>query len=641
MSIDKSQMDVYQNGKLVKKGKSEDDSLSHKLYWWKANTEEQMSKEIQGSISFMAQHQGPRTELLTEGSRLYGQSSSFNFIGPALSRSASFSGNSNSTRLSFNLCSSVIDTLTAKVAKNKVIPMYITEGGVWGKQKQAEQLSKFIEGMFYEHDVHKLGTYAFRDSGMWGDGLLKIFEDGDKVGVERSFPHMLFIDEKEALTGSPRQMHEVKIADRDIVMEMYGDTKESQEKIRDAGTVSYVDLGAEGTTADLVVVTESWHLRSGEEAEDGLKVICIGDKVIDKVEWNKDYFPFPQIQYCKRPTGHWGQGACERLRNLQGEINRNMIVIQRSLWMSAGGKIAVPIGSKVPTQHLNNDIWSIYFYSGDRPPTYMTPPCVQPEVYQWVDSLIAKGYQQEGVSQLSANSMKPAGVNSGQALRTYDEIADDRFLFTMQNMEQFYLEVARQMIEVVKDIYKRKKTYKVTFPATRFIQTIDWKDINLKEDEYVLKAFPTSSLPDDPAGKLQTIQEYMQAGILSPRQGRRLMSMPDLEMSDKLANAAEELICRTIEDMLDIDDPKYRGPEPYWDLQLARTLGLEYWNYAELNDCPKERLADLKKFMDTIDDITQVSAPPAPPPQPGAAPMANPTPTPTSALLPNTPGAIQ
>ena len=92
----------------------------------------------------------------------------------------------------------------------------------------------------------------------------------------------------------------------------------------------------------------------------------------------------------------------------------------------------------------------------------------------------------------------------------------------MQEMERFFLEGARQMIEVAKDIYARKKTFKVLFPTSKFMETIDWKDIKLKEDEYILKAFPTSSLPDDPAGKLQTIQEYMQAGLVSPRAGRRL-----------------------------------------------------------------------------------------------------------------------
>lgn len=644
--IDHTTMSTYVDGKLVKEGKKEESSIG-KFYWWKAKDEDEMAAQIAGTIKFIGNHQTGFIDQLIVGTRLYGQASAFNFIGPAFSRSASSSGNSQSNRLSFNLCSSVIDTLTSKVAKNTITPTFITSGGVWEMQKKAEDLTKFIEGCFYENDIHTKGPYAFRDSGMWGAGLLHVFENGDEIGCERAFPHEMFVDEREALSGDPRQLHRIKICDRDVAMEKFaieGEDKyeEIKEAIETADTVTHVDIAGAGSASDLITISESWHLRSGKEATDGLHVICAGSKVIFKEEWKKDYFPFPMIHYKKRPFGFWGQGACESLANLQGEINRGMILEQRSRWMQSSFKILVENGSKVVSQHLNNEVGNIIHYTGT-PPQYVTPPAIDASNREWIDSLIAKGFQQEGVSQLAASSLKPQGLDSGAALRNYDDIADDRFLFTMKNMEQFYLEIARQMIEVAKDIYKRKKTFKVVFPSTKFMETIDWKDINLKENEYVLKQFPTSSLPEDPSSKLQTVQEYMQAGLLSPRSGRKLLSMPDIEMSDKLANAAEDLICKTIEDMLN-DVDKYRAPEPYWDLQLARQLALEYYNYAELNNCPQENLTLLDNFLEQIDDLTGVNAAPTPAipgsmPTPGAgtAPQANPTPTPVSPLLPNQP----
>ena len=211
-------------------------------------------------------------------------------------------------------------------------------------------------------------------------------------------------------------------------------------------------------------------------------------------------------------------------------------------------------------------------------------------------------------------------------------------------MEQFTLEVNRQMIEVAKDIYKRKKSFKVVFPQAKFLETIDWADIKLDESEYVLRAYPTSSLPDDPAGRYDTIQEWMQAGLVSPRAGRRLMAMPDVEMADKLANAAEDLLHKLYEDML--NEGIYVAPEPQFDLQLAGQLYLSYYNYAKLNNAPEDRLNLLMQFKSQIDDLTGLTAQAVQGQQAiqqvqqmqqqAAQPMANPAPTPTSPMIPNT-----
>lgn len=630
--VDFTKMDKYIDGVLVKEGKPDEASEKAKLCWWRSRPET-MAADVQGTIKFIQSHQPTRLEQLTMDTRLYSNSSTFNFIGPALSRTASTAANSVSNRISFNLCASVIDTLVSKIAKNKVVPTFITSGGVWGMQKKAEQLSKFTEGLFYDQDVHTKGVQAFRDGAVWGTGILHIYQDEDNIKVERAMPHEFFVDQVEAITTHPQQLHRVKVADRDIIIEFVknlggDDVDEKIEAVRNGTTAAYVDIGGVGTAADLVTVTESWHLPSGKDATDGLHVICCGDKVLFQEEWKKTYFPFVFFHYNKRLLGFWGQGACERLQNLQQEINRLMILIQRSMWMGGSFKVLVENGSKIVSQHLNNDVGAIIHYSGT-PPQYITPPMIQQDIYPYVDALIAKGYQQEGVSQLAASSLKPQGVDSGAALRAFDDIADDRFLFIGQQMEEFYLEVARQMIEVAKEIATHKK-FLVKYPGTMSFEEIDWKDIKLKEDEYVLKAYPTSSLPEDPAGRLQTVQEYAQAGFISPHAARRLLAMPDIEMSDKLANAAENNLHRIFEDIL--DKGEYVVPEPTFDLQLASMLYLEYYNFAALNNCPEDRMELLRQFKAQVDDLVGLTAPP---PMPQVQAPANPTPTPTSPMLPN------
>lgn len=648
-TIDAKHMDKYVDGKLVQEGKK-DISEEARFYWWAAEPEE-MPGQIQSTIKFIATHQSTRLEKLTSATRLYGSASPFNFIGPGLTRSASSSATTTSNRISFNLCSSVIDTLVAKMAKNKIIPAFITSGGVWGMQHKAEQLSKYSEGMSYEQDIHYKTIYALRDGGVWGTGIVNVFEQDDKVQVERCMPHEFFVDQVEAITGNPRQLHRVKPVDRGIMLALVKtwhpegeDREEAIKAVMGGSPNQFVDLGGVGTAADLIMVSESFHLRSSKDSDDGKRVICVGDKAVLIEDWEEEYFPYPMIQYSRGLIGYWGVGACERLQNLQTEINRLMVLIQRSMWMGGSFKVLIENGSRVVSQHVNNDVGALIFYTGT-PPQYVTPPMIQQDIYPYVDSLIAKGFQQEGVSQMEASSIKPLGVNSGKGLRTMVDIADDRFLFLGQQMEDFTLEIHKQMIDRAKDIYSRKKSYKVVFPQTKFIETIDWKDIQLKEDEYVLRAYPTSSLPDDPVGRYETIQEWMQAGLVTPRAGRRLMAMPDLEMADKLANAAEDLIHRRFEDMLNKNE--YVSPDPNMDLQLASQLYVSYYNYALLNNAPEDVMKLLLKFKAQIDDLTGLAAQAlqaqqalqqqqAAAAQAQAQPMANPAPTPTSPLVQNT-----
>ena len=619
-------------GKVTREPRKEAGDETNNFRWWLEKEDYAIAHSIASTIKFIERHQSSRMEQLTASTRLYGNSSVFNLIGTAFTRANSVNSNPQSQRISYNLCQSVIDTLVSKVSKNKITPTFITEGGIWGMQQKAEQLSKFVEGCFYQNDAHLKGMAAFRDGCVWGDGLVHIYQTPENsIGLERVLPHEIFVDMVESLSCYPQQLHRVKIADRDIVMANFGDDEEKKMAIADSLPASPQQLGSTGTAADLVMLTESWHLPSGPESEDGLHLICLGDCVLFKEEYKKDYFPFAKISWNQKLLGFWGQGVCEQLQNLQGEINRLMILIQRSMWMGGSFKVLLENGSKVVSQHINNDVGAIIHYTGT-PPQYVTPPMIQQDIYPYVDSLIAKGYQQCGVSQLQASSLKPEGLDSGKAMRAYNDLADDRILAVQQEVEKFFLEIARQMIEVAKDIYKEKKTLKVVFPSTRFIETIDWKDVRLKDDEYVLKAFPTSSLPDEPSAKLQTIQEYAQAGWISPRAARRLMDMPDVEMSDNLANAAEDLLHKVFEGML-AEDGEYKSPEPYMDLQLAKTLCLQYMNYADAHNAPEEKMEMLERFNNQIQGLLQ---PPMPQVAvPGAGAPANPTPAPVSPLLPN------
>ena len=184
-------------------------------------------------------------------------------------------------------------------------------------RKKAKQLTKFAQGIFYEYNVHNLMMSAWKDAAVWGDGFLYIYaDDQDKLCIDRAFPHEIFVDVVEALNGDPKQLHRVKIVDRDIARELFPELIENIDTVSPA---SYQDIGGQGTAVDMIKVVESWHLKSGEDAKDGVHVISIGDGALS-YEWDKDYFPFAHFRYADRQLGWYGQGACERLQKFKKRL---------------------------------------------------------------------------------------------------------------------------------------------------------------------------------------------------------------------------------------------------------------------------------------------------------------------------------
>lgn len=607
--------------------------------WWLSNKTDR-AKDVFSVVQELVNYDAIRQDQYSLSAKLYGNTQFINLSGLTVQRQISQPRPAVKERLTYNVVQSAIDTVTAKTAKNKPKPLFLTSGGDWKLQRKAKKLDKFVEGVFYENDAYRMGVLTFRDAGVLGDGLVQVFEHYGRVKFERVMATELYVDWFEAYYNNPRQLHRVKNVDRAVLIDLFPEKKAA---ILRANTAARGAQAGGGNISDQVTVTESWHLPSGPEATDGIHHIGLEDETLFEEDWKKPFFPFARMPWSPRLNGFWSQGAAEQIQNIQYEINKILYLIQRALQLSGSFKVLVKRGSKIVKEHLNNEIGAIVEYT-DTPPQYVTPPSVPIEFYQQLQNLKTAAFEQLGVSQLSASSQKPAGLDSGKALREYSNIESDRFMTIGQAYEQFYLELARLTVDCAKDIYARDGKYQVKVPGKKFIQTIDWKDIDMEEDEYFLKIFPTSTLPNDPAGRLQSIQEYVQAGMISVRTGKRLLDFPDLEQESDLQSAEEDYLHMVLEKIVD-DGVLTPLEAAFDDLQLALEMGLEYYAQGKLNNLEEERLDLLRDFINQVKLGMGVAAAPQPgapadagPGGTGGAPQAAPEPAPTSNMIPNVPG---
>lgn len=594
--------------------------------WWLAD-EKLLPSAVMSQVVAIIQADRGRIDSYNTYAKLYGTWTPTFWNGYQLANSGKPTAPMRE-RLTYNIVQSCIDTLTARISQNKPKPMFLTEAGDSKLQRKAKKLDAFCYGLFYENKIYPMGVKALRDGLVFGEGIIHPYSEFGQVKYERVLPYELLVDYLESHYGpeSTKSLFRIKNIDRTELKEAWPD-KADQIALM-AGTSTFVSTSAR-SVGDTVTVVEAWRLPVG--GQPGRHVIVTDSVILCDEEYEQDFFPFAIYRHNPRIYGFYSQGMAEQLVPTQVEINRTLISIQRSLYLGGTHKIFVKAGSKVVKSHFDNMVGTIMEYAGDTAPQYVVPQLVQPEIYSHLQDMKTSGYELVGISQLSSAGLKPLGVDSGKALRAVDDIQVQRFQTVAQAYEQFFVDLAKITIAVAKRTYESEGNLKVKVPGKRFIEVIDWKDVDMDDDEFQLQIYPVSKLPNDPEGRLATIQEMMQAGLLDPQAGRRLLDYPDLDAEENLNNSVLDYLHKILDQMVEVG--KFTPPEPFDDLAQARKLALEYYAQGKLNNLEEEKLELLRGFLTQIDALQAQAQQALQPPQ--AQPMANPMPTPQSQLVPN------
>ncbi len=599
--------------------------------WWDCKSKGETASTLLATFNFLKTGQNYRFRQAAIYARMYGNMPLSNFVGSSLGGMDRMGG-LPIDRPTFNLVQSCVDTLVSKISQSRPSPVFLTDNADYKQRKLSKQLNQFILGELYQTKGHEKGTIALRDALVEGTGCLHVYETQDnKVGLERVLLTELFTDVNESLYGEPRQLYRMKLVDRDVLKECWP----GNASAIDSAARAYPDNSADSSksVSDLVMVVEAWHLPSGKDSKDGRHTIACSSGVILDEDYDKERFPFAFIHYAPRMLGFWAQGLAEQLLGTQIEINRLLVTISRSINLMGVPRVALEKGAKITKAHINNEIGQIIEFSGT-PPTFLEGTSgIGADIYAQLQRLIDYGYQQSGISMLQASSTKPSGLNSGEAIRSYNDISTDRFATLNRRYDDFFIDLAYLITDKAMDIAKETGKYQTVYPNKDGTREIELPEMDLLENPFVIQCYSMSSLPKDPAGRMQKVAEMIQAGMITIKEGRRLLDYPDLSQSEKLAKAAEERVFKILDEI--VEEGKYSPPDPFMDLQEAKQTVVDYINLYGATNLEEEKMQMLRTFFTQINDIVMQSQvpPPGAAPAPGA-PQAQPMAPPQSDLLP-------
>lgn len=520
-----------------------------------------------------------------------------------------------------NVVRECVQTILNKFLANKPAPKVYTEDGDWEARNEAENLEQWCLGMLQKRRVYQdVAARAALSALLLGTGCVYVAPGpGDRIVLEWAPTWELWVDPAEAYYGEPRNLYRERAIPRDVLRAQYPDSADDIESA--AGPQQTMLRVMNGqllpapneTDADLVRVIEAWRLPTEGGAEGRHVVVCSTCTLHDE-EYAHESFPFAFLRYQRRPVGFWGQGVVEELAATQATLNAAQLARFESIRLMSQATWFIPRGCQVVESQLANEVGRIIEYTGPTPPTVVAPEPVGAGLMQLITDLRSQMLNQCGISQAAVASQKPAGLDSGKALRTYYDMQSER----LQNFLQGYPDLIRDICDLMIRAACDGAGESVVYVGDGKSRRIKWSDLHYDPEQFIVQLAPVSALSSSIEGRIQDVQDLMGIGAISdPRQALELLNLPDTKHLRSVMLSPQRLIEEICEERI-LKRGEAIVPEPHWDLAYGLQYSTVLAQRALLDEAPPERIDMLTAFAAQCQALA--APPPAPPPPAGPGP---------------------
>lgn len=537
-------------------------------------------------------------------------------------------------RRTINIVKMIVESSQARIAGTDIRQQFLTTGGGDKAQRTAKELTALGDAVEAHNEMEINGPKMYRDAPIFGTSVAKIHEGRDGPDVLRVMLLELLVDELDAMYGKPTAIYHRRLVARDRLL---ADHLESAATIKAAPRVEPA-MRVGPCVSDMVEVVECWHLRSSATAKDGRRMLVVSMKgkeggALVNEEYKRDWLPFEFLRYCDPISGLWGSGQAEVLEPYQRDLNNHLAAwrerVDASTW-----KIFMQAGAKIAKASINNRIAGIVEHYGSAP-TFNSTPDNFGEFIQGMDWIISQAFQAIGQSQLSAQSIKPAGIDSGKAMDTYADIETGRFAMVGKEYEAWRRRIVVRALLIGKEMAARGD-YKPRVTQDGHMREVDWKALgDVGEGDFECRPYPTNALSKQPAARLADLDRMTQAQLITQKQAKKMFGFADVDAELNLDTAAMDYVDAIFAQMVDDEKPSTPDPVLASDLPMAiERMRASYLRLARYTDPNQKGMSLVRNWIDLAQSTLQrASAPPAggpPPPGPPSG-VAGPPPMPPGA----------
>jgi|SRR5579862_971859 len=528
-------------------------------------------------------------------------------------------------KMRFNLLKSCIDALASQIVQVPAVDV-ATVGGGAAQQRSAEALGLFIDGVFAANDLERTLWSCFIDCCNTRVAAVRVDVDrDDSIRIERLPPYTIVWHPYEGL--NPRNLYLRTPVAKAALIERYPE----QAKAIEAAPRYKPDelwVGVDGVygyemPSEMVLFEEGYRRCSpgnGGKDGDGRYVCAIGNAVLDDSVYPHEFHTIVPLRFSPSFTSFAGVPASDVLLAYQDALDRHASNIDEAMQRGSVLRVLIPRGSEIDPDSLTNMQGSIVEYNPGMPPEFVPGVALSPDYYQREQLIIDRAHQFLGLSPNVASGTRAPGVTSAKGQREVKQLADQRLILHMQNVDGFIERIAKTVIAVADYHFKGRPGAEMRAPGGRWLRRVRWSEIGYKAENFEVHVDTVNALSRHPAARIEEILELAQAGIIDQRYALKQTGIKDLQSIRDQVFAPEELADKQIERALAGD---YLAPEVYQGatgLQYLIDRGGERYVHEMLQDKPSENLRDLRKLIEQAKDLLKQAQPPPPPAANGPPP---------------------
>jgi len=495
-------------------------------------------------------------------------------------------------------------TLQSKLIQTKGRIFFSPVNGLWKTIKVCRNSQVYFDAATERDDLHQkvakaeLDAFVFEYGAIWAD-------DESKSNI-RIRPWEFFLD--------PAEFHHGKVSRCMIVQDDYP-LIDLKDKLAPGGAKAQELANNPHAKCKL---HRYWDLK-------GKKKYVVADMefVVDGQDIEHDNMPVSLVFYQEPIKGFYSTSVMDNCYQNQRQIDDILRRIHDALALSPANTIYVPKSSTSGSlaKTMSNKVGNVIEYDAALGQVVVsTPPAIDAQYMQMLTFFQAASFEQEGVSQLSSQSKKPTGINSGVALDTLQDVESERFQAQVDNLIQFYKDIYSTMIDVFPEDDD-------ILPKRINRANIKWSEIKKQREAFSMQSSLASALSKDPKVKMEQIEKLQAQGIINPYMAASLLQLPDLEGAYSAATASYDNSRKIIERALD------QEVYSFYDVVNLKQLLDECVNVLlqldAVDEDPKilQRLVKLIEIvttkMNAVTNIQNPPMPPAPGPMPEPKPVAD------------------
>jgi hypothetical protein len=442
---------------------------------------------------------------------------------------------------SINVIKSVIDSIVSKLSNNKTRPFFSPVNGNFKTRQVVRQAQQYFDQTYDQLHVHDIVSDAFKNACIFDIGY--IFVDPFTYEVSCLPTWTIATLNAEAAYSAPTKMLIEMKNMPSMLLNKYG----IKHDARYCNFEMFVDIIEKKAT------------------------IFVNEQPVKTIKYDCDQLPIVRVYFNKPVYGNRTVSIADELEGLQTHIDLLSAKMSAAEQLTPANTIYVYNGtSNLHASDLSNKDGKVYELDMDPgmsklPVEYVPRSPHDPIWQQQLEYYVQKAYDMIGISQLSSQSRKPSGLDSGVALQTMEDIESDRFETQVTHYTNAYVELALLMLKIMPDDAP-------ILPTTAYNSSYTWKDIKEQQSLFKIQYSAASALSKDPAERLKQVLQLTQVGLIDPAKTAQYLDLPDLTDAYVGASAVSDAIDACIQRA--IEKESYTIPDYINYQQLSQRIAL-------------------------------------------------------------------